>query len=94
MGKDSSIDANAIRSRIISELLDNLAESRRIMLDQNMDLKTRERWSQIHMSTSQTLNTVLRDLQTRDWEERLKNLEESGKLNGTVLRTIKTRATN
>ncbi len=94
MGKDSSIDENAIRSRIISELLDNLAESRRIMLDQNMDLKTRERWGQIHMSTSQTLNTVLRDLQTRDWEERLKNLEESGKLNGTALRTIKTRATN
>jgi hypothetical protein len=94
MGRDFSIDENAIRSRIISELLDNLAESRRIMLNQNMDLKTRERWSQIHMSTSQTLNTVLRDLETRDWEERLKNLEESGKLNGTALRTIKTRATN
>jgi hypothetical protein len=30
------------------------------------------------MSTSQTLNTVLRDLQMRDWEERLKVIEEYG----------------
>ncbi len=36
------------------------------------------------MSTSQTLNTVLRDLQKRDWEERLKILEESGRVNGTA----------
>jgi hypothetical protein len=46
------------------------------MLDQNKDLKTRERWSQLHMSTSQILNTVLRDKQMRDWEKRLKEIKE------------------
>jgi hypothetical protein len=35
------------------------------LLDQNKDLKTRERWSQLHMSTIQILNTVLRDRQIR-----------------------------
>ena len=39
-------------------------------------MKTRERWTQIHNSTSQILNTVLRDLQMRDWEKRLKIVEE------------------
>jgi hypothetical protein len=73
---DESIDESSVRTRIIGGLLESLAESRRIMLDQNKDLKTRERWTQLHMSTSQTLNTVLRDLQMRDWEERLKVIEE------------------
>jgi hypothetical protein len=73
---DESIDKNRVRTRIIGELLESLSESRKIMLDQNKDLKTRERWTQLHMSTSQTLNTVLRDLHMRDWEERLKVIEE------------------
>ena len=47
-----------------------------MMLDREKDVKTRERWTQIHNSTSQILNTVLRDLQMRDWEKRLKIIEE------------------
>ncbi len=63
----------------------------------SMDLKTREtreRCSQNHMSTSQTLETVLRDLQTRAWEERLKILEESGRPDGTALSKSRIRARN
>ncbi len=60
----------------ITELLESLAESRKIMLDHDKDLKTRERWTQLHMNTSQILNTVLRDRQMRDWEKRLKEIEE------------------
>ena len=41
------------------------------MLDYDKDLKTRERWTHLHMNTSQILNTVLRDRQMRDWEKRL-----------------------
>jgi hypothetical protein len=59
------------------EPLESLAESRKIMLDASKDLKTRDRWTQLHMSTSQTLNTVLRDRQMRDWEKRLRLIEES-----------------
>jgi len=46
------------------------------MLDHDKDLKTRERWTQLHMNTSQILNTVLRDRQMRDWEKQLKEIEE------------------
>jgi len=70
------VEEDAVRSRIIKELLESLEESRKIMRDYDKDLKTRERWTQLHMSTSQILNTVLRDRQMRDWEKRLKEIEE------------------
>ena len=69
------VEEDAVRSRIIKELLESLEESRKIMRDYDKDLKTRERWTQLHMSTSQILNTVLRDRQMRDWEKRLKEIE-------------------
>jgi hypothetical protein len=71
-----AMEEGAVRARIVTELLKSLAESRKIMLDSSKDLKTRERWTQLHMSTSQILNTVLRDRQMRDWEKRLKEIEE------------------
>ena len=49
------------------------------MLDSNKNLKTRERWTQLHNSTSQILNTVLRDLQMKEWERRLRVIEEHTK---------------
>jgi len=64
-------EEDAVRTQIITELLESLAESRKIMLDYDKDLKTRERWTHLHMNTSQILNTVLRDRQMRDWEKRL-----------------------
>ena len=79
-----AIEEGAVRTRIITELLESLAESRKIMLDSNKDLKTRERWTQLHNSTSQILNTVLRDLQIRDWEKRLKIVEEYRKQQRTI----------
>jgi hypothetical protein len=74
--KEDAIEEGVVRTRIITELLESLAESKKIMLDSNKDLKTRERWTQLHNGTSQILNTVLRDLQMRDWEKRLKLIEE------------------
>ena len=70
------VEEDAVRTQIITELLESLAESRKIMLDHDKDLKTRERWTQLHMNTSQILNTVTRDRQMRDWEKRLKEIEE------------------
>jgi len=51
-----AIEESAVRTRIVTELLESLAESRKIMLDSNKDLKTRERWTQLHNSTSQILS--------------------------------------
>ena len=70
------LEEGAVRTRNVKELLESLSESRKIMLDSNKDLKTRERWTQLHNSTSQILNTILRDMQMRDLEKRLKEIEE------------------
>ena len=71
-----AMEEGAVRTRIVTELLESLAESRKIMLDSNRDLKTRERWTQLHNSTCHILNTVLRDLQMKEWEKRLRVIEE------------------
>jgi hypothetical protein len=73
---EDTIEEAAVRTQIITELLESLAESKKIMHDQNKDLKTRERWTQLHNSTSQILNTILRDMQMKDWEKRLKEIED------------------
>ena len=73
---EDAVEEGAVRTRIVRELIESMAESRKIMLDSNKDLKTRERWTQLHNSTSQILNTVLRDLPMRDWEKRLNEIEE------------------
>jgi len=81
---EKEIEENTVRTRIVTELLESLEESRNMMLDRERDVKTRERWTQIHNSTSQILNTVLRDLQMRDWEKRLKIVEEYRKQQRTI----------
>jgi hypothetical protein len=43
-----AIEEGGVRNRIVTELLESLAESRKIMLDSNKDLKKRERWTQLH----------------------------------------------
>ena len=73
---EDALEEGAVRTMIVKELLESLAESRKIMLDLNKDLKTRERWTQLHNSSSKILNTILRDMQMRDWEKRLKEIEE------------------
>ncbi len=56
------------------------------MFNEKLDVKTREKWTQIHTNTSQVLNQVLRDRQFKEWEKRLKELEARGR---TLRRTIK-----
>ena len=73
-------DENELRSEIIVQLEQSLAMSREMMMNQKLDPKTREKWTQLHTNTAQVLNTVLRDKQYRDWEKRLKELEASGRI--------------
>ncbi len=64
-----------VRDRMVRELRQNLAGCRRVILDENLDLKTRERWTQLYNNTSQILNQLLKDRQMRDWEKRLREIE-------------------
>jgi len=61
-----------VRDGIVRQLRQNFARCRRVILDEKMDLKTRERWTQLYNNTSQVLNQILKDRQTRDWEKRLR----------------------
>ena len=65
-----------MRDRMVRELRQNLARCRRVIVDENLDLKTRERWTQLYNNTSQILNQLLKDRQMRDWENRLREIEK------------------
>ena len=65
-----------VRDRMVRELRQNLARCRRVIVDENLDLKTRERWTQLYNNTSQILNQLLKDRQMRDWEKRLQEIEK------------------
>jgi len=65
-----------VRDRMVRELRQNLAKCRKVILDENLDLKTRERWTQLYNNTSQILNQLLKDRQMRDWEKRLRQIEK------------------
>ena len=65
-----------VRDGMVRQLRQNLARCRRVILDERMDLKTRERWTQLYNNTSQVLNQILKDRQMRDWENRLRTIEE------------------
>ena len=76
----SERDENELRSQIIYQLEQSLAMSREMMMNQKLDPRTREKWTQLHTNTAQVLNTVLRDKQYQEWENRLKELEAAGHL--------------
>jgi hypothetical protein len=65
-----------VRDGMVRQLRQNLARCRRVIMDQKMDLKTRERWTQLYNNTSQVLNQILKDRQMRDWEKRLREIEK------------------
>jgi hypothetical protein len=70
---------------MVRQLRQNLARCRRVILDEKMDLKTQERWTQLYNNTSQVLNQILKDRQMRDWEKRLREIE---KYRGIQKRTV------
>ena len=56
-----------------------------MMLNERLDVRTRERWTQMHTNTAQVLNQILRDRQFKEWENRLRELESMGHIpRGTV----------
>ncbi len=74
------VDDNTLREELIRQLRESLAMSWGMMANLKLDAKAREKWTQIHTNTAQILNQVLRDRQNRDWEKRLRELEEAGRL--------------
>ena len=67
---------NKARDVMIRQLRQNLARCRKILLDEKLDLKTRERWTQLYNNTSTVLNRILKDRQMREWETKMNEIEE------------------
>ena len=72
---------NRARDVMIRQLRRNLRNCRKILMDEKLDLKTRERWTQLYNNTSTVLNQVLKDRQIRDYERRLRIIEEHDREN-------------
>lgn len=83
-------DADRVRAELVAQLRESLAKSRLMMLDDKLEAKVREKWTVVNTNTAQVLNQVLRDMQFKDWEKRLKELEaRKRKLQGTIGRLEK-----
>ena len=67
-----------LRHELVYQLRESLRASQEKMNNPELSLAERHHWTQIHTYTAQVLNTILRDLQLKDWEKRLKELEERG----------------
>ena len=75
MNQDAGFE-NEARDEIIRELRENLARCRKVLSDDKLDLKTHERWTQLYNNTSTVLNQVLKDRQIRDYENRMREIEQ------------------
>jgi hypothetical protein len=54
-------------------------------MDEGLRMRTRESWYQKHTNAVLALNQLLKDLQYKDYEKRLKVIEDSRKLRRIVL---------
>src|SRR5205807_8679823 len=67
-----------LRHELVYQLRESLRASQEKMNNPELSLAERHHWTQVHTYTAQVLNTILRDLQLKDWEKRLKELEQRG----------------
>ena len=76
-----------LRHELVYQLRESLQASQEKMNNPELSLEERHHWTQIHTHTAQVLNTILRDLQLKDWEKRLKEIEQPG----LIYKTLPTR---
>ena len=73
-----------LRNELVYQLRESLRSSHEKMNNPELSLAERHHWTQVHAYTAQVLNTILRDLQLKDWEKRLKELEQNGLTHKTL----------
>jgi hypothetical protein len=60
-------------------------------MDEGLRMRTRESWFQKYTNTVLALNQLLKDLQYKEYEKRLKLIEDSRRLRRTVLSGVEVR---
>jgi len=73
-------DANQLREKGIKQLTEIVDMAHEMATNKTLDEKSRDRWAQRHTNAMLALNQVLKDRQYRDYEERLRKLEENWKI--------------
>ncbi len=79
------LDPNRIRDVEIKRLEELAALAYRNAMDEGLRMKTRESWYRKYTNAVLALNQLLKDLQYKEYEKRLKVIEDSRKLRRTVL---------
>ncbi len=78
-------DPNRIWDVEIKRLEELAALAYRNAMDEGLRMKTRESWYQKYTNAVLALNQLLKDLQYKEFEKRLRVIEESRRLRRTVL---------
>jgi len=85
------LDANRIRDVEIKRLEELAALAYRSAMDEGLRMRTRESWFQKYTNAVLALNQLLKDLQYKEYERRLKVIEDSRRLRRTVLSGVDVR---
>ncbi len=72
-------DPNTLRDVEIKRLAHMAEIAYRNSIDVNLSMRMRESWHQRYTNTVLALNQLLKDSQYKDYEKRLRLIEESGK---------------
>lgn len=72
-------DPNKLRDVEIRRLAELAELAYRNTIDQELKMKTREAWHGKYTNTVLALNQLLKDSQYRDYEERMREIEEYAK---------------
>jgi len=82
---EETSEEDRVRAELVRQLRESMEKERAMMMNEKLDVKTRERWTQMHTNTAQVLNQILRDRQFKEWEKRLREMEARGRiLRGTL----------
>ncbi len=73
------------RDEIVRQLRETVALCREQMKEEKVALSEHQRWAQSLTNAAQVLNTVLRDEQFHEWEQKMRMLEKQGLLQHTDL---------
>ncbi len=84
-------DPNRIRDVEIRRLEELAGLAYRNAMDEGLRMRTRESWYQKYTNAVLALNQLLKDLQYREYEKRLRVIEESRRLRRMVLYGIDVR---
>jgi len=79
------LDPNRLRDVEIKRLAELAALAYRNAMDESLRMRTRESWYQKYTNAVLALNQLLKDLQYKEYEKRLKIVEDSRRLRRTVL---------